>query len=100
MSWLANKMKNNDDDPATDSLYYLQQEAENPIQDADIFTNNDTDDDVLSEAYSERSTISQIAQYEQQQIRLDRQSDLARINNMSDNFFSFAITLIATPGTI
>ena len=36
--------------------------------------------------------------YEQRQLRIDRQSDTTRINNMSDNFFSFTITLLAMPG--
>ena len=72
-----------------EAMYYKMQAFENETYEPDIGTELDM-----------KTTATQAEKYEVEQLRIDRQSDTARINNMSDNFFSFAITLLAQPGMI
>jgi hypothetical protein len=70
-----------------EAVYYKMQAFENETFEPDVGTELDM-----------KTTATQADRYEAEQLRVDRQSDTARINNMSDNFFSFTITLLAQPG--
>jgi hypothetical protein len=78
-------------DTKTEAMYYEMEPAD---LHSEYMGNNDgteLDTDFATDTIEEKL-------YDQRQLRIDRQSDTTRINNMSDNFFSFSLTLLAIPG--